>query len=109
MDVTCSTSVKAGFDAAEKALGVDRGGIDIVVNCAGVSGMPRTFITVKEDDFDRVMDTNLKGTFLVAQEGAKRMKLARRRGAIVNVASILGLGCARESLHTHPARQACCT
>lgn len=42
------------------------------------------------DEWDRVVDTNLKGVFLIAQAAARHMKAGRRGGAIVNVASILG-------------------
>lgn len=96
MDVTCSESVARGFDDAESALGVPRGGITIVVNNAGISGMPRPWIGVKESDFDAVVATNLKGTWLVAQEAVKRIKGGpEKKGSVVNVASILGHHVAR--------------
>jgi NAD(P)-dependent dehydrogenase (short-subunit alcohol dehydrogenase family) len=44
-----------------------------------------------EDDFDAVLDTNLKGVFLVAQSAARAMREAKKPGSIVNVASILGV------------------
>ena len=96
MDVTSRRSVRKGFDDAEKMLNVNRGDIDIIVNSAGVSGNPRTFLGISEQDYNCVMDTNLKGTFLVSQEGSKRMKFGKRKGgAVINVGSILGLGVAR--------------
>ena len=44
-----------------------------------------------EEDWDRVVDTDLKGVFFVAQEAARRMQAQGTGGAIVNIASILGL------------------
>jgi 3-oxoacyl-[acyl-carrier protein] reductase len=59
---------------------------DVVVNNAGV--FPRVaFLDMTEGDWDHVLDVNLKGSFLVAQAGARAMVAARRAGAIVNVSS----------------------
>ncbi|MGF1551282.1 MAG: SDR family NAD(P)-dependent oxidoreductase [Paracoccaceae bacterium] len=66
------------------------GPFDIVINNAGVS-LPGTLLDLAEADWDTTMDTNLKGAFLVAQVAARALKAAGREGAIVNVASILGL------------------
>ena len=63
---------------------------DILVNNAGISGAGRA-LDISEAEFDAVMDTNLKGAFLVAQGVARALKAMGRGGAIVNVASILGL------------------
>ena len=62
---------------------------DIVVNNAGISGAAAA-LDLTEADWDGVIDTNLKGAFLVAQAAARRMKQEGRGGAIVNIASILG-------------------
>jgi NAD(P)-dependent dehydrogenase (short-subunit alcohol dehydrogenase family) len=64
--------------------------IDIVVNNAGVvrSGPA---LEQSESDWDIVIDTNLKGMFLVAQAGGRAMRAHGRGGSIVNVASILGI------------------
>jgi NAD(P)-dependent dehydrogenase (short-subunit alcohol dehydrogenase family) len=65
------------------------GRIDIVVNSAGVAGGgPVHLVTVEE--WDRVLDVNLKGTFLVCKHTLPGM-LERRSGSIVNIASIEGL------------------
>lgn len=64
--------------------------VDIVVNNAGISVAKRA-LDLSEADWDDVIDTNLKGSFLVAQAVARRMQAAGREGAIVNIASILGL------------------
>jgi NAD(P)-dependent dehydrogenase (short-subunit alcohol dehydrogenase family) len=66
------------------------GAVDIIINNAGITKESRA-LDMTEADWDAVMDVNLKGMFLVAQQGARAMRDAGRSGAIVNVASILGL------------------
>ncbi|RYZ12879.1 MAG: SDR family oxidoreductase, partial [Comamonadaceae bacterium] len=63
---------------------------DVVINNAGVGGGGLALAT-DEAGWDQVLDTNLKGAWLVATEAARRLVAARRPGSIVNVASILGL------------------
>lgn len=82
LDVTDRASVEAALDEMGKALG----GIDILVNNAGVAATT-PLLDTQEAEWDRILDTNLKGAFLVAQAAAKRMNTG---GAIVNIASILG-------------------
>jgi NAD(P)-dependent dehydrogenase (short-subunit alcohol dehydrogenase family) len=74
---------------AETIGGMDAN-IDILVNNAGISVAKRA-LDLAEADWNQVIDTNLKGSFLMAQAVARRMKDAERPGAIVNIASILGL------------------
>ena len=85
LDVTDLASVKAGFDEIEAEGGV----ADVIVNNAGVA-VSRPLLEQTEADWDGVLDTNLKGAWLVAQEGARRLVAAKRGGAIVNIASITG-------------------
>ena len=85
MDVTDSTSVANVF--AEITSG---GSLDILVNNAGVTVI-QPVLDLSEEQWDYVVDTNLKGSFLVAQGAARLMKAQGRGGAIVNIASILGL------------------
>lgn len=84
LDVSNAQSVKDCFDTiGEWAVP------DVIVNNAGVT-VTRALLDQTEEDFDSVIDTNLKGNWLVATEGARRMVAAKKGGAIVNVASILG-------------------
>lgn len=65
----------------------DLGAPGILVNNAGV--FPRVdFLAMTEADWDRVLDVNLKGSFLCAQAAARRMVAAGRGGAIVNLSSV---------------------
>ena len=81
MDVSSRESVSTGFDHA--------GTCDIVINNAGIT-VTRALLDQTEADWDSVIDTNLKGCWLVATEAARRLRAAEKPGAIVNVASILG-------------------
>ena len=93
MDVTVLSSIQAAVAQAEQQAGP----IDILVNNSGVSNTQRVQ-DVSEADFDFTFDTNVKGSFFVAQEVGKRM-LARAKGAapgtfsgrIINIASVAGL------------------
>ena len=80
MDVTDSASVASAVAGRR---------FDILINNAGISGASRA-LDLDEAEWDRVVDTNLKGVFVVAQAVARGMKAAAKGGAIVNIASILG-------------------
>lgn len=84
LDVTDPASVSRCFDELT-AWGVP----DIVVNNAGVT-VTRPALHQRPEDYDQVLDTNLKGAWLVATEAARRLVDAGRGGSIVNIASILG-------------------
>lgn len=81
MDVSSRESVEACFDQI--------GACDIVINNAGIT-VTRALLDQSEDDWDSVIDTNLKGCWLVATEAARHMRTAEKPGTIINVASILG-------------------
>ena len=67
---------------AERALGP----IDVLVNNAAI--FPRApFLELAEDQWDAVLDTNLKATFVCSQEAARRMVAAGRPGVIINISS----------------------
>ncbi len=86
MDVTDAGSVKQAFAAAEAQFGP----VGIVINNAGVTGT-RAALDMTDDDWSSVIDTNLKGSWVVARHAARRMIHHGQGGSIVNIASILGL------------------
>ena len=84
-DVADAQAAKALVDAAVKELG----GLDILVNNAGIT-RDGLAMTLKEEDFDAVVATNLKGAFLCAKAAARPMMRARY-GRIVNLTSVVAL------------------
>lgn len=87
LDVTRPDSVIACFAAAEAAFGAP---CDIIVNNAGIA-VTKPVLDMAPEDYDNVLDVNLRGCFLVAQEAARRLVAAKAAGSIINIASILGL------------------
>ena len=85
LDVTDEESVQTAVATIER----DFGGIDILVNNSGIS-LPKPALEQTSGDWDKVIDTNLKGAFLVAREVGRAMVSAGRSGSIVNIASIVG-------------------
>ncbi|MBQ1090541.1 SDR family oxidoreductase [Streptomyces sp. B93] len=78
-DVADEQAMAAAFDAVETAFG----GIDVVVNTAGIM-LLAPIATLDLDDLDRMHRTNIRGTFVVSQQAARRV---RPGGAIVNVST----------------------
>jgi NAD(P)-dependent dehydrogenase (short-subunit alcohol dehydrogenase family) len=84
LDVTDPSAIAPAFDAAEDKLGP----VTILVPAAGVTA--RTFFTdTEEEDWRRVMDTNLDGVWRTAREAARRMRANKTGGSIVTIASVL--------------------
>lgn len=65
------------------------GTIDILINNAGIT-KDQLLLRMKPEDFDAVMDINLKGTFNMTQQVLKKM-MKKRAGAIINLSSVVGL------------------
>lgn len=86
MDVTSGESVAAAMSTIQEHMGIP----DIVINNAGISG-EGFLLRLSEADWDAVIDTNLKGAFLVSQLAAQAMSKTGKGGSIINIASILGL------------------
>ena len=86
-DVAKSTDIQATVDDIVKT----HGALDILVNNAAIS-IAKDFLEITEEDFDRVIDINLKGSFLLTQVAAREMirqiAAGRKAGAIVNMSSV---------------------
>jgi 3-oxoacyl-[acyl-carrier protein] reductase len=80
-DVADEEAMAAAFDAIE----AEFGGIDVVVNTAGIM-LLSPIATLNLDDLDRMHRTNIRGTFVVSQQAARRL---RKGGALINVSSSL--------------------
>jgi NAD(P)-dependent dehydrogenase (short-subunit alcohol dehydrogenase family) len=95
-----------GPAAAALAERVDRelGPVDILVNNAGVTQV-LPLALIEEADWDRVMDVNVKGTFLVTKAFVRGM-IRRRRGAIVNMGSLAGMRVLDVPVHYATAKSA---
>ena len=91
MDVTNADSIRDGFVAAERAFGT----VTILVNNSGIASATPA-LEIDEADWNRTMDTNLKGAWLVAQEAARQMVTAETHGSIINIASILAFRVAKD-------------
>lgn len=94
LDVSNSASVKDAVDSIEQAIGR----IDVLVNNSGIS-ISKPLLEQTEQDFDAVIDVNLKGAFLVATEVARRMRAHAKGGSIINIESILSF---RQGGHIAP-------
>jgi len=84
--IKCDISSKTEVDNLIQKTVERFGKIDILVNNAGICQF-NPFLEMKEEDFKKVIDVNLKGYFLCAQATAKEMA-KQKKGAIVNIASI---------------------
>jgi 3-oxoacyl-[acyl-carrier protein] reductase len=85
-DVTDRAAMARAFDAAEKAFGT----VTILVNNAGIAHSGRA-VEMPPEEWRKVLSTNLDAVFFWAQEAARRILAANKQGAIVNIASVLGL------------------
>ncbi len=85
LDVSDAKSIVAFFDAAEQHFGA----VDILVNNAGVEAGAHTYVTLDDASWDTVIDTNLKGLWLMTRELTRRVAAQKRAGAVVvNISSI---------------------
>jgi 3-oxoacyl-[acyl-carrier protein] reductase len=84
-DVLDRAAMKRAFDEAETAFGT----VTVLVNNAGLTHADRA-VEMPEETWRRVIGTNLDAVLYWAQEAARRMLLAQKRGAIINIASVYG-------------------
>lgn len=85
MDVTDPASVAAAVSAAAEEMG----GLDAVVNCAGILGPVASALTVSVEDFERIIKINLTGSFIVSQAVLPRMAEAGY-GRLLHISSTAG-------------------
>ncbi len=84
LDVVDSASVARAFDEIE----AQGGCVDLLINNAGTANTSSA-LKISEAEWDQVVDTNLKGAWLVCQEAGKRLVAAKQGGSIVNITSLL--------------------
>ncbi|WP_164215429.1 3-oxoacyl-[acyl-carrier-protein] reductase [Virgibacillus sp. YIM 98842] len=87
--IQADVSDEADVKAMIKKVINEFGSVDILVNNAGAN-KDNLIMRMKEEDFDHVINTNLKGVFLCTKAAARHM-MKQRAGKIVNVASIVGV------------------
>jgi 3-oxoacyl-[acyl-carrier protein] reductase len=92
-DVLDRRAMTRAFEEAERAFGC----VTVLVNNAGVAHANRA-VDLPEEEWRRVIGTNLDAVFFWAQEAARRMLAAGERGAIINIASVLGFGVAKGTI-----------
>jgi 3-oxoacyl-[acyl-carrier protein] reductase len=85
-DVSKAADVNRAVEATIQAFG----GLDVLVNNAGISHRNRPMLEVEEDEFDRVFAVNVKSIYLFARAAIPQMR-SQGRGVIVNVGSTAGL------------------
>lgn len=85
MDVTEEASVTEAFDTMAGDVGIP----DVVVSNAGVATSKKA-LDLSGSDWDRMVDTNLKGCWLVCNEAARRLSAVNKGGSIIMISSILG-------------------
>jgi NAD(P)-dependent dehydrogenase (short-subunit alcohol dehydrogenase family) len=85
-------------DAAARAI-AEREPFEVLVNNAGTN-RPKPFADVTQDDFDAVLDLNVRAAFFLAQAVARRLMAAGRGGSIINVSSQMGhVGAANRTIY----------
>jgi 3-oxoacyl-[acyl-carrier protein] reductase len=84
-----NVSQSASCEQCIKAIAEKEGKLDFLVNNAGIT-RDTLLIRMKEEDWDLVLDINLKGAFLLTKFAAKVM-MAQKFGRIVNISSVVGL------------------
>lgn len=95
---------KAGSIKAAEQVEQDLGPVDILVNNAGITQvMP--FALIEEEDWDRMMDVNVKGMFLVTKAFVRGM-IRRKKGAVVNLGSLAGMRVLEVPVHYATAKSA---
>jgi 3-oxoacyl-[acyl-carrier protein] reductase len=99
-----SVTEAAAIETMVKTIEGEWGGIDILVNNAGISqSLP--IALMDEEDWDKVMDTNVKGYYLVANRVLRGM-VRRKAGVILNISSLAGLRLIESPIHYSTSKAA---
>jgi NAD(P)-dependent dehydrogenase (short-subunit alcohol dehydrogenase family) len=85
IDVSAQASVQQAFEELDRTVGP----VGVVINNAGTT-INKPLLDLTEAEWDGVVDTNVKGVWLVMREAARRMVDAKSGGSVVNITSILG-------------------
>ena len=88
--IQVDTTAKAGVNDMVQRVVAELGGVDILINAAGISTRV-TPMEISEEEWDRVMDIDLKGCLLCAQAAGKEMIKQGRGGSIINLTSVAGI------------------
>ncbi len=84
---TASVAAAAAVAALVQEVIAECGRIDILVNSAGIADSGKPLVETADEEFDRVMAVNLRGTFVVCREVAREM-IREKSGKIINIASL---------------------
>lgn len=102
--VQADVSVKADIENLAHRATEELGPVDILVNNAGIgSGTP--LLSIEEEEWDRVIDIHLKGCYLCCKTFAPGM-IERKKGSIINLASVEGIQSVRNSANPYPSAKA---
>lgn len=85
----CDVADSASVDQLIKQVESDLGGIDILVNNAGVT-RDNLLMRLKDEDWDAVVDTNLRGAFNTIRAASRGM-MKKRAGRVINITSVVGI------------------
>ncbi len=99
-----STTDKAATQALVQTLEAESGGVDALVNNAGI-GQVVPLALMEEEDWDRMMNTNVKGAFITSQAVMRGM-IKRERGRILNISSLAGVKMMHAPVHYCAAKAA---
>lgn len=102
--IKADISAKSGAEIAEKAVHEACGGVDVLINNAGIAQI-KMFCDITEADWDRMFDVNMKSAYLMTQSFLPDM-VSRKRGKIINISSMWGQAGASCEVHYSASKAA---